>query len=143
MNQQFLRDDMNKAELFAFIRHLLITSKLIIITNGSEVVCIPPQDTSQLAPSNHEEVDTRIILHMADAINSGFKKIFYIVMSAPATGTLQQWVKVTLAISFHVCLSRAWYLPKACIFLANTCGSFPEPCSNWLQLVLALATKLM
>lgn len=100
MNQQFLHDDMNKAELFAFIRHLLVTSKLIIITNGSEVVCIPPQDTSHLAPSNHEEADTRIILHMADAINKGFKKIFYIVMSAPATGTLQQWVKVTLAISF-------------------------------------------
>ena len=67
---------MNKAELFAFIRHLLVTSKLIIITNGSEVVCIPPQDTSHLAPSNHEEADTRIILHMAAAINKGFKKIF-------------------------------------------------------------------
>ena len=46
-----------------------------ITTNGSEVVCIPPQDTSHLAPSNHEEADTRMILHLADAINKGFNKI--------------------------------------------------------------------
>ena len=40
-----------------------------------EVVCIPPQDISHLAPSNDEEADTRIMLHLADAISKSFNKI--------------------------------------------------------------------
>uniref|UniRef100_A0A1X7T7W9 Tesmin/TSO1-like CXC domain-containing protein n=1 Tax=Amphimedon queenslandica TaxID=400682 RepID=A0A1X7T7W9_AMPQE len=76
---QFLRNDMNKTELFAFlithIRHLQLTNKQVITTNGLEVLCIPSQDTSHLAPSDHEEADTRIILHLSDAINKGFNKI--------------------------------------------------------------------
>ncbi len=51
--QQFLRDDSNKKELFAFlVKHLkhLATSKQLVTTHGSDVICIPPQDTSHLAP---------------------------------------------------------------------------------------------
>lgn len=77
--QQFLCDDGNKTELFAFlvkhIQRLVITSKQIVTTNGSAVVCSPPKDTSRLAPCNHEEADTRMILHLADAVREGFKKI--------------------------------------------------------------------
>ena len=74
--QQFLRDDVNKTELFDFlVKHIqrLVTSKQIVTTNGSEVVCSPPQDTSFLAPCNHEEADTRMILHLADAVSKGFE----------------------------------------------------------------------
>jgi len=46
-----------------------------MVTTGSGLVCISPQDTSHLAPCDHEEVDTRMILHIADAVNKGFKKI--------------------------------------------------------------------
>ena len=28
-----------------------------------------------LAPCDHEEADTRMILHLADAVNRGFKKV--------------------------------------------------------------------
>lgn len=76
--QQFLRDSANKTELFTFlVKHikLLVTSKQLISTNGLEVVCIPPRGTSHLAPCNHEEADTRMILHLADAVNEGFHKI--------------------------------------------------------------------
>ena len=77
--QQFLRDEGNKIELFAFlvehIRHILVTGKQIASTNRSEVVCIPPRDTNHLAPCNHEEADTRMILHLADAVDNGFHKI--------------------------------------------------------------------
>jgi len=37
----------------------------------------PPQDTNYLAPCDHEEADTRMILHLADAVNKVFKKIQY------------------------------------------------------------------
>ena len=75
---QFLRDDANKTELFLFlVKHIkhLVTRKQIITTNGSDVVCIPPQDISNLTPSNHEEADTRMVLHLADAAKKGYNKI--------------------------------------------------------------------
>lgn len=76
--QQFLRIDANKVELFAFLaKHIthLVTNKQLVTTNGSEVLCSPQRDTSHLAPCNHEEADTRMILHLADAVNEGFQKI--------------------------------------------------------------------
>ena len=76
--QQFLRDSANKTELFTFLVKyikLQTTSKQLASTNGSEVVCIPPKDTTHLAPCNHEEADTRIFLHLADAVHEGFHKI--------------------------------------------------------------------
>ena len=33
------------------------------------------RETSHLAPFRHEEADTRMILHLADAINKGFHNI--------------------------------------------------------------------
>ena len=41
----------------------------------SKWVCIPPRDTSRLAPCDHEEADTRMILHLADVVNEGFREI--------------------------------------------------------------------
>ena len=76
--QQFLRDDTNKMELFAFlVEHIshLETIKQIVTTKGSEVVCIPPQDTTHLSPCDHEEADTRMILHLGDAFHKGFRKV--------------------------------------------------------------------
>ena len=78
MYQQFLRIDANKRELFAFlVNHIthLETTKHLITTNGSEVVCKPQWDTSHLAPCDHEEADTQMILHFADVVKEGFRKI--------------------------------------------------------------------
>ena len=66
------------SELLAFlVKHIqrLVTSKQIVTTNDSEVVCSPPQDTSLLAPCNHEDADTIMILHLADAVSKDFQKI--------------------------------------------------------------------
>ena len=41
------------------------------------MICIPPKDTTHLAPCNHEEADTRIFLHLADAVHEGFHKILF------------------------------------------------------------------
>ena len=76
--QQFLRIDANKTELFAFLtKHIthLVSDKQIVTTNGSDVMCIPARDISHLAPCDHEEADTRMMLHLADAVRDGFQKI--------------------------------------------------------------------
>ncbi len=68
----------NKTDLFTFLVNyikLQTTSKQLVSTNGSEVVCIPTIDNTHLAPCNHEEADTRMILHIADAVDKGFQKI--------------------------------------------------------------------
>ena len=70
--QQFLWDSANKTELFAFLaKHIerLVTTKQLVSTNGFEVVCILPWLASTL------QADTRMILHLADAVNEGFHKI--------------------------------------------------------------------
>lgn len=76
--QQFLRIDANKAELFAFLAVYLInleTKKEVVTTSGQNVLCNLPRDLTSLAPCNHEEADSRIILHLADAVNQGSKKV--------------------------------------------------------------------
>lgn len=76
--QQFLRIDANKAELFSFLAQHITTidaTEEIVTTQGEEVYVSVQRDTSRLSPCNHEEADTRMILHVADAIHEGYKKI--------------------------------------------------------------------
>ena len=44
-----------------------------VTTNGPDVLCNPSLDISRLAP-DHEEADTRMMLHLADAYSEGFRK---------------------------------------------------------------------
>ena len=74
----FLRTNANKMELFTFLaQHILKieTEKQIITTDGEQVLCNVPRNTSSLSPCTHEEADTRMILHVADAVNVGYKKV--------------------------------------------------------------------
>ena len=50
-------------------------AKQVITTYGEGVLCITPCDTSMLAPCSHEEADTRMFLHVSDAVNQGFNNI--------------------------------------------------------------------
>ena len=71
--QSFLRVDASKVELFTFLSDVLVQSlhdeaKELVVTYGEAVTCLPRQeDESSLAPCSHEEVDTRIMLHVAHA----------------------------------------------------------------------------
>ena len=71
--QDFLRVDINKTELFSFLSKELIHSfdtenKEPVVTDGDRVLCVPPQqDIDALAPCNHEEADSRMLLHVAHA----------------------------------------------------------------------------
>ena len=46
-----------------------------MITDGTAVLVSPVRDTSSLAPCLHEEADTRMFVHAADAASRGRKKI--------------------------------------------------------------------
>ena len=65
--------DLNKKELFSFLSKALVHSfkqdkKELVVTDGDQVVCIPPQqDAHLLTPCNHEEADSQMMLHVAHA----------------------------------------------------------------------------
>ena len=44
------------------------TDKQVINTHNTDVLCTNRQDVSGLAPCSHEEADTRILLHLEDAV---------------------------------------------------------------------------
>ena len=79
--QSFLRDDYNKTELFNFLSSMLYDSflqqdKELIITTGVTVLSKPlVEDLESLSPCNHEEADTRMILHVNHATHHGHHKI--------------------------------------------------------------------
>ena len=69
--QAFLCLDENKVDLFAFLATMIATTeteKQIISTNLKGVLCTKPRDVAGLVPSAHEETDTRILLHVEDAV---------------------------------------------------------------------------
>ena len=76
--QQFLRVDANKVELFSFLANHIAhmeMEKQVITTDGEDVNCCLPCDTSGLSPCNHEEADTRLMVHVADAACVGYQKV--------------------------------------------------------------------
>ena len=78
--QTFLRSDENKKELFAFLSQqagkIETDGKQVIVTNGKGVLCYPSTYTSEkLSPCSHEEADTRMMVHVADAVDKGHNSI--------------------------------------------------------------------
>lgn len=52
-------------------------SKTIYATHGSDVLCnLSDVNVSNLVPCSHEEADTRIFLHVADAVQKGYRKSY-------------------------------------------------------------------
>lgn len=75
--QAFLRIDDNKTELFSFLAKCvtaLDADKPILSTHHTAVLCNQPRDNTGIAPCTHEEADTRILLHLADAVKEGYSK---------------------------------------------------------------------
>ena len=91
--QQFLRISANKSELFLYLATTITSGesdKQIISTLKNEVRCIQPRDVSDLAPCTHEEADTRIILHVHDAVCQGYTPRFSSEQST-LTSLYWQW----------------------------------------------------
>ena len=75
---EFLRVSDNKTELFSFMAKTVVeidTDKQVITTHNSDVLCTNRQDVSGLAPCSHEEADTRILLHLEDAVRHGNTRV--------------------------------------------------------------------
>ena len=54
----------------------MVITKQIVATSGSGIMCIPPtQGAGNLTPCDHQEAYTRMFVHVADAVNEGYKKI--------------------------------------------------------------------
>ena len=77
--KELLRVDENKRELFKFLAEStssLEVEKQVISTYGKQVLTrLPRNGISSQAPSSHEEADTRMLLHVQDALQQGYKKI--------------------------------------------------------------------
>jgi len=77
----FLRVDDNKTELFRFLSAALMEwfdqeDKQLVITDGEEVLSKPLlPDLTSLAPCNHEEADSRMLLHAYHAAQHGHHAI--------------------------------------------------------------------
>ena len=55
---------------------IVIEGKQIVATHGTKVLCSPPLTVgSDLSPCSHEEADTRMMVHVADAVRNGHKSI--------------------------------------------------------------------
>ena len=73
--QEFLRSDDNKTELFFFLASNVAeieTNKHLITTQGNGVLSSNHEDVLTLVPCTHEEADTRIFLHLKDAVRHGY-----------------------------------------------------------------------
>ena len=76
--QDFLRINDNKIELFSFLATsaaTIATDKQVISTCHTGMLCTQSRDVSGLAPCTHEEADTRILLHLEDAVKQGYNKV--------------------------------------------------------------------
>ncbi|XP_061580540.1 uncharacterized protein LOC133446517 [Cololabis saira] len=79
--KDFLRVDDNKTELFEFLSQQVMglpveEGKEVYTTHGKMVLCSPAHcDVTSLTPCTHEEADTRLLLHVTDAVQKGLKKV--------------------------------------------------------------------
>ena len=82
--QRFMRNDTNKTELFNMISNEVVCiptqESTIVATVSDRVVSNIAIDTTNLGECNHEEADTRLLLHAYDAFLNGFKKILIITV---------------------------------------------------------------
>ncbi|KAG7159537.1 hypothetical protein Hamer_G004177 [Homarus americanus] len=79
--QNFLLNSDNKEELFSFLSEQVVQlvvkeKKQLVVTDKKQLLTVPPRkDTAILAPCNHEEADTRMMVHAADALECGHRRI--------------------------------------------------------------------
>ena len=104
--QGFLRVNENKMELFSLLAEKIqsITSegKQVVTTFGESALCSPIQtDMQALIPCTHEEADTRMFIHVADAIHSGYKRI--ILRSCDSDVLV-----IAIACVQDLCLDELW-----------------------------------
>ena len=78
--QNYLKVSENKEELFKYLSDELVnrarSSSYHLLSTKGEVPCNKPIDLSRVSTSDHEEADSRMILHLFDAAIDGHQKAF-------------------------------------------------------------------
>ncbi len=77
---KFLRIDQNKRELFKFLGNEIVESsghsnQVLICTTEDTAISNMEIDLSSISPCDHEESDSRIMVHVSDAVNNGHQKV--------------------------------------------------------------------
>ena len=75
--EDFLRDPTNKQELFAFLSNKIANmnfpeGKEVITTSGTTAVLLGT--SRSMGPCDHEKADTRLLIHLQDAIQNSCTK---------------------------------------------------------------------
>ena len=140
----FLRDSVNKKELFAFLTSKVAQftwppAKAVYVTSGQAVVCIG--DSIPMQNCNHEEADTRIVVHVLHALKQGEQTICVRIVDTD--------VVVILAGTFHDLVATqpladiwvAFGMGKNCRFyhINAICESLREPQSRALPVFHAFS----
>ena len=74
-------------QVFIPYNYYTITGKQVISTHHVDVLCSQPRGTSGLAPSTRENADSRMLLHLEDAVKEGLIQMY------SAMGCLWKWEK--------------------------------------------------
>lgn len=103
----FLRIDENKMELFAFVAKQctqIHTDGKVVSTLGKLTILNSQTDnTSRLSPCTHQEADTRLLLHAADAYCSGCKQIMLRTVDTDV-------VVLSIALFTQINVTELWVL---------------------------------
>ena len=79
LGTKFLKDSSNKAEFFHLIVEKITRNrtdhKMVLATQGENVIFSSAIDIDRFTPCNHEETDTRIFQHLKDFSASGHRKV--------------------------------------------------------------------
>ena len=75
--REFLQDEINKKELFDFLSQKIASAeypdgKEVFVTSGMGV--LTKGTSRQMIPCDHEEADTRLMVHVIDSLNAGCSK---------------------------------------------------------------------
>ena len=87
------------------------TSKEVVTTHSSEVLCIYHSDVSGLAPCNHEEEDTRIFLRLEDTVKAGYNKVLICTVDTDVVvlGCCCFGCSISTAIKRYRTMDCIWY----------------------------------
>ncbi|KAG7158065.1 hypothetical protein Hamer_G028471 [Homarus americanus] len=79
-------------------------SKQLVVTDKKQVLTVPPRKgTANLAPCNHEEADTRMMVHAADALECGHRRILIRIVDTDVV-----ILAVALANELSEVLGKLW-----------------------------------
>jgi hypothetical protein len=104
-NSGFLKNVENKKELFSFISTQIskidMDGKLLLSTHFETVLANRDCDLTTLQPFNHSETDTRILLHLAHAVQQGHTAAYVRTVNSDV-------VVLTVRFFYTLGLSELW-----------------------------------